>query len=198
MSSFYGQGTSISNGSGNGTFNYDELLNKPIKNLRGIDSTPIVFLELEPGNYTFIGNYKFSQNDEEAKINNIPRVLQIYKDDIEALELKRQTYSEILNYLKDNSELFDSNFVLTSLNLQSIIDKINSSLNPNSNSINIGKIVIIILVCIFFILIPRLTSLLLYRIFITILSRHHNTQNQFKEQFLAAIRLPVFTFFIIS
>ena len=82
MSSFYGQGTSISNGSGNGTFNYDELLNKPIKNLRGIDSTPIVFSELEPGNYTFIGNYKFSQNDEEAKINNIPRVLQIYKDDI--------------------------------------------------------------------------------------------------------------------
>ena len=87
--------------------------------------------------------------------------------------------------------------MLTSLNLQSIIDKINSSLNPNSNSINIGKIAIIILVCIFFILIPRLTSLLLYRIFITILSRHHNTQNQFKEQFLAAIRLPVFTFFII-
>ena len=121
----------------------------------------------------------------------------IYKDDIDALELKRQTYSAILNYLKDNSELFDSNFVLTSLNLQSIIDKINSSLNPNSNSINIGKIAIIILVCIFFILIPRLTSLLLYRIFITILSRHHNTQNQFKEQFLAAIRLPVFTFFII-
>ena len=178
-------------------------------NLASIHLDKIYYLTLSQISIAF---KDYNQTPDEALIDAITQIqisnyqeikalsqdqTQIYKDDIEALELKRQTYSEILNYLKDNSELFDSNFVLTSLNLQSIIDKINSSLNPNSNSINIGKIAIIILVCIFFILIPRLTSLLLYRIFITILSRHHNTQNQFKEQFLAAIRLPVFTFFII-
>ncbi len=178
-------------------------------NLASIHLDKIYYLTLSQISIAF---KDYNQTPDEALIDAITQIqisnyqeikalsqdqTQIYKDDIEALELKRQTYSEILNYLKDNSELFDSNFVLTSLNLQSVIDKINSSLNPNSNSINIGKIAIIILVCIFFILIPRLTSLLLYRLFITILSRHHNTQNQFKEQFLAAIRLPVFTFFII-
>lgn len=178
-------------------------------NLASINLDKIYYLTLSQISIAF---KDYDQTPDEALIDAITQIqisnyqeikalsqdqTQIYKDDIEALELKRQTYSEILNYLKDNSELFDSNFVLTSLNLQSIIDKINSSLNLNSNSINIGKIAIIILVCIFFILIPRLTSLLLYRIFITILSRHQNTQNQFKEQFVAAIRLPVFTFFIV-
>lgn len=178
-------------------------------NLASINLDKIYYLTLSQISIAF---KDYDQTPDEALIDAITQIqisnyqeikalsqdqTQIYKDDIEALELKRQTYSEILNYLKDNSELFDSNFVLTSLNLQSIIDKINSSLNLNSNSINIGKIAIIILVCIFFILIPRLTSLLLYRIFITILSRYQNTQNQFKEQFVAAIRLPVFTFFII-
>lgn len=178
-------------------------------NLASINLDKIYYLTLSQISIAF---KDYDQTPDEALIDAITQIqisnyqeikalsqdqTQIYKDDIEALELKRQTYSEILNYLKDNSELFDSNFVLTSLNLQSIIDKINSSLNLNSNSINIGKITIIILVCIFFILIPRLTSLLLYRIFITILSHYQNTQNQFKEQFVAAIRLPVFTFFII-
>ena len=178
-------------------------------NLASINLDKIYYLTLSQISIAF---KDYDQTPDEALIDAITQIqisnyqeikalsqdqTQIYKDDIEALELKRQTYSEILNYLKDNSELFDSNFVLTSLNLQSVIDKINSSLNLNSNSINIGKIAIIILVCIFFILIPRLTSLLLYRIFITILSRYQNTQNQFKEQFVAAIRLPVFTFFII-
>lgn len=178
-------------------------------NLASINLDKIYYLTLSQISTAF---KDYDQTPDEALIDAITQIqisnyqeikalsqdkTQIYKDDIEALELKRQTYSEILNYLKDNSELFDSNFVLTSLNLQSVIDKINSSLNSNSNSINIGKIAIIILVCIFFILIPRLTSLLLYRIFITILSRHQNTQNQFKEQFVAAIRLPVFTFFIV-
>ncbi|WP_086268060.1 mechanosensitive ion channel family protein [Campylobacter devanensis] len=178
-------------------------------NLASINLDKIYYLTLSQISIAF---KDYDQTPDEALIDAITQIqisnyqeikalsqdqTQIYKDDIDALELKRQTYSEILNYLKDNSELFDSNFVLTSLNLQSIIDKINSSLNLNSNSINIGKIAIIILVCIFFILIPRLTSLLLYRIFITILSRYQNTQNQFKEQFVAAIRLPVFTFFIV-
>ncbi|WP_086289242.1 mechanosensitive ion channel family protein [Campylobacter devanensis] len=178
-------------------------------NLASINLDKIYYLTLSQISIAF---KDYDQTPDEALIDAITQIqisnyqeikalsqdqTQIYKDDIDALELKRQTYSEILNYLKDNSELFDSNFVLTSLNLQSVIDKINSSLNLNSNSINIGKIAIIILVCIFFILIPRLTSLLLYRIFITILSRYQNTQNQFKEQFVAAIRLPVFTFFII-
>ncbi|WP_096021008.1 mechanosensitive ion channel family protein [Campylobacter lanienae] len=178
-------------------------------NLASIHLDKIYYLTLSQISTAF---KDYDQTPDEALIDAITQIqisnyqeikalsqdkTQIYKDDIDALELKRQTYSEILNYLKDNSELFDSNFVLTSLNLQSIIDKINSTLNSNSNSINIGKIVIIILVCIFFILMPRLASLLLYRLFITILSRYQNTQNQFKEQFLAAIRLPVFTFFII-
>ncbi len=136
-------------------------------------------------------------NYQELKNINLDNQSPNNKNKLLLLELKRQTYSEILSYLKDNSELFDSNFVLTSLNLQRIIDQINIATNFKSNSINIGKITIISLVCIFFILVPRLVSLLLYKILIAILSRSKQMAKEFKEQFVAAIKLPVAIFFVI-
>jgi MscS family membrane protein len=135
-------------------------------------------------------------NYQELKTISTNATSQIEQELI-ATDLKRQTYSEILNYLKENSELFDSSFVLTSLNLQHIIDEINRIINLKSSPINIGKIIIISLVFIFFILLPRLASLLLYRVFIAFLSRSKDISVEFKEQFVAAIKLPVAIFFII-
>ncbi|MCR8679107.1 MULTISPECIES: mechanosensitive ion channel family protein [Campylobacter] len=143
-----------------------------------------------------ITQIQISNYQELKSISQDPNSQNI-ANELTTLEIKRQTYSEILNYLKDNSELFDSNFVLTSLNLQNIINKINMAVNLQSKSINIGKITIISLVCIFFILLPRVASLLLYRILIAILSRSRNANNELKEQFVAAIKLPVVIFFII-
>lgn len=135
-------------------------------------------------------------NYQELKTISTNATSQIEQELI-ATDLKRQTYSEILNYLKENSELFDSSFVLTSLNLQHIIDEINRIINLKSSPINIGKIIIISLIFIFFILLPRLASLLLYRVFIALLSRSKDISVEFKEQFVAAIKLPVAIFFII-
>lgn len=81
MSSFYGQSTLSIESGDSGTFNYDELFNKPIKNLKGTNSTPINISTLESGNYTLIGDYIFSQEDE-VKTSSTPRILQIYKDEI--------------------------------------------------------------------------------------------------------------------
>lgn len=135
-------------------------------------------------------------NYQELKAISSESTNQI-KQELSAAELKRQTYSEILNYLKDNSELFDSSFILSSLNLQQIIDEINSIINLKSNSINIGKIIIILLIFIFFILLPRIASLVLYKVFIALLSRSRDISVEFKEQFVAAIKLPVAIFFVI-
>ena len=71
-------------------------------------------------------------NYQELKTISTNATSQIEQELI-ATDLKRQTYSEILNYLKENSELFDSSFVLTSLNLQHIIDEINRIINLKSS-----------------------------------------------------------------
>ncbi len=65
------------------------------------------------------------------------------------LELKKSTYNEILKYLLDNANLFESNFVFSELRLQNAIDKINFYI-PHFSYLNSGKIIICALILIFF------------------------------------------------
>lgn len=69
MSSFYGHGWSTS-GSG-GTSDYNDLSNKPITNLTGTETSPVIFSDLGYGNYLIKGFYRYSADDDNRKINSL-------------------------------------------------------------------------------------------------------------------------------
>lgn len=66
MGSFYGN-YSVSGDGGGGTSNYNDLTNKPITNLTGTDSKPIVLGDLFTGEYLIKGTYIYNKSDENKK-----------------------------------------------------------------------------------------------------------------------------------
>lgn len=81
MSSFYGN-ICIGNSSGEGgTSNYNDLSNLPIKNLMGTNSSPIIFYNLDYGNYLIKGNYKYNLNSDLLKEDTFKNI-QIFKDEV--------------------------------------------------------------------------------------------------------------------
>ena len=66
MGSFYGN-YSVGGGGGEGTSNYNELTNKPITNLTGTDSKPIVLGDLFTGEYLIKGTYIYNLSDKNKK-----------------------------------------------------------------------------------------------------------------------------------
>ena len=66
MGSFYGN-YSVGGGGGGGTSNYNDLTNKPITNLTGTDSKPIVLGGLFTGEYLIKGTYIYNESDENKK-----------------------------------------------------------------------------------------------------------------------------------
>lgn len=78
MGSFYGQVSLGGSGSG-GVSDYNELSNKPIKNLTGL--TAINLSLLEEGLYNVKGNYIYNSSDTAVKTFASPRLLQVLLDD---------------------------------------------------------------------------------------------------------------------
>ena len=68
MSSFYGHGWNINN---NITSDYYDLLNKPVVNLIGTETSPITFSDLGYGNYLIKGFYRYSANDNNKQSNSL-------------------------------------------------------------------------------------------------------------------------------
>ncbi len=97
--SFYGGGcVVVGGGSGAGSSNYNDLINVPIQNLEGTNIQPIVFSELDFGNYVFTGYYKYNQNDT-IYIESTPTNIQVFQDDV---TLKKIVRTEIF----ENSEYY--------------------------------------------------------------------------------------------
>ena len=69
MSSFYGHGWST--GGSGGTSDYNDLSNKPITNLTGTETSPVIFSDLGYGNYLIKGFYRYSADDDNRKINSL-------------------------------------------------------------------------------------------------------------------------------
>lgn len=88
---------------------------------------------------------QFSLN--EQKLNDTQKV-QIQAL-LSELELKKGAYEEILKYLLDNANLFESNFIFSELRLQDGIDKLNAHI-PSFGFLNSGKIIICALILLFF------------------------------------------------
>jgi hypothetical protein len=75
MASFYGTFVGLS-GSGDGTSDYNQLLNVPVKNITGTEDVPILLATLEPGSYNLNGPFKCGENtDLEVAQNTLVKVL---------------------------------------------------------------------------------------------------------------------------
>lgn len=109
--------------------------------------------------------------------------------DFEAMMRNKQNYEDILGYLRDNADLLGSNFLLSNLNLKMAIDYINEKI-PLSEYINYGKIIIIVVIFVFFVSLTRLLSKLTYHIFIAIFAKSMHAE-ALKDQLLEIIKNPI-------
>ena len=89
--SFYGGGGVVITGGGLGSSDYTDLINVPIQVLKGTSIQPIVFSELEYGNYLVQGYFKYNQNDT-IYIESTPTNVQVFQDEV---TLKKIAKTEI-------------------------------------------------------------------------------------------------------
>lgn len=118
MSSFYGNGGYYSSSEGGGSntpvTDYNSLTNKPILNLVGVTSQPIIFSNLSYGNYVLSGFYKFNENDQ-SKQENGQRCLQVYQD--------KETKQKIVKFETVEKDKYYLNFIKYDKNNNYTIEK---------------------------------------------------------------------------
>lgn len=122
MASFYGNHVVSGGGGSTGTTNYNNLINIPIKNLKGTDTNPIVFSDLDYGNYLMSGYYQYNANSLVC-IESIPTNIQVFQDTI---TLQKVVCFEIF----ENNEYFlvtltyehDNSYIEQRLNFKQIQD----------------------------------------------------------------------------
>lgn len=121
-----------------------------------------------------------SQKELETQISNI--------------NLSKQSYEEILDYLRSHSELLGHSYLFSSLNLKGVINYINKYNPIDSGKFNLGKFILIIATLAFFISIRGLLSKVLVMSFTNFLSK---AKNGVKEQFTSVIKKPISAFLIV-
>ena len=119
MSSFYGN-VSIGGSSGEGgTSNYNELINLPIKNLIGTDSSPIIISNLNYGNYLIKGSYKYNSNSELLKEDTFKNI-QVFKDETSQNKIaKFEVFENKEYYIITLTYENDGNFIEDRLSISS-------------------------------------------------------------------------------
>lgn len=119
MSSFYGN-VSIGSSSGEGgTSNYNELINLPIKNLIGTDSSPIIISNLNYGNYLIKGSYKYNSNSELLKEDTFKNI-QVFKDETSQNKIaKFEVFENKEYYIITLTYENDGNFIEDRLSISS-------------------------------------------------------------------------------
>ena len=99
------------------------------------------------------------------------------------------SYSEILKYLRTNARLLESNYLFSALELQIWIDKINSFFNIKF--LNVGKIVISLLVLVFFMSLRRFFSHIVYFFLVKLVYRDRVNVDDIKTMFIENIKKPM-------
>lgn len=105
-----------------------------------------------------------------------------------ALENILTSYGEILRFLRGNASLFESNYLFSALKLQVGIDEINKVVEIES--LNVGKIVISLLVIVFFASLRKFSSHILYFFLIKLVYRNKDAE-YIKKMFIEHIKKPV-------
>ncbi|WP_169975713.1 MULTISPECIES: mechanosensitive ion channel family protein [unclassified Campylobacter] len=117
--------------------------------------------------------------------------IQGYINEFNSLELYRKTFEEILIYLRDNAELFSTNYFFSELNLKTAIGFINQQIPFEMKDVNFGKIILILFVFLFFISFTRILSAITYKILLSLFAKDH--QGKFiKDQVMGIVKRPIF------
>lgn len=143
-------------------------------------------LDLQTNSYVSIRALK-------AEIDNMN--VSEYSSAFDSLELYGKTFEEILIYLRDNAELLSSNYFFAELNLKNAIDILNQKIPFELGGVKFGKIVIILVVFLFFISFTRILSAITYKILASLFAKGSDG-DYMKDQIVGAIKRPIF--FILS
>ena len=142
-------------------------------------------LNLQTNSYVSIKDLKDSLNDTSGSYDNA------FFD----LELKKETQEEILTYLKNNADLLSSNMLLSGLNLVDAVEYINKATTINSSKFNIGKIVVIVAIFLFFVSLTRILTKLTYWLMSLVASGEG--VKEAKNQIVDIIKKPISVLLII-
>ncbi|AJC88386.1 mechanosensitive ion channel family protein [Campylobacter insulaenigrae] len=136
---------------------------------------------------------KFNFLLEKEKINDIEKI-KVLEEKEENLKTTIKSYNEILLYLRNNAKLLETNFLFNELGLQNAINYINHK--TSIEKVNVGKIVISILVVVFFyslkFYLAKILSFILMKLF-----RQNLANVELKTHFLAKLQNPIGWFLLI-
>ncbi|EGK7562008.1 mechanosensitive ion channel [Campylobacter coli] len=124
----------------------------------------------------------------KAKIDN-PSELEKISNKEEIIFNAVDAYIEILKYLRANADLLESNYIFSLLELQVWIDRINETVDIGF--MNTGKIVISLLVLVFFMSLRRFFSNIVYFILVRLVYRNKSDADDVKVIFIDNIKKPV-------
>lgn len=82
MSSFYGSYGGTGGGTSGGTSNYNDLLNKPLINITGLSTSPIVLNTLNYGCYMITGSFIYTEKDTDVKTVSYQNYIEIKQDTV--------------------------------------------------------------------------------------------------------------------
>ena len=142
-------------------------------------------LNLQTNSYVSIKDLKDSLNDTSGS----------YDSAFFDLELKKESEEEILTYLKNNADLLSSSMLLSELNLVDTVDYINKSTAVNPNKFNLGKIVVIVAIFLFFVSLTRILAKLTYWVMSLIASGEG--VKEAKDQIVDIVKKPISALLII-
>jgi len=142
-------------------------------------------LNLQTNSYVSIKELKDSLNETSGS----------YDAAFMDLELKKETQEEILTYLKNNADLLSSSMLLSELNLVDTVDYINKSTAVNPNKFNLGKIVVIVAIFLFFVSLTRILAKLTYWVMSLIASGEG--VKEAKDQIVDIVKKPISALLII-
>lgn len=164
-------------------FKIDELFKSGAKDsdIKSVLQNSIIVVQTQ--NYSEIKRIRDDLADlKKDKFNSSLNELEIYK----------QSFEEIFEYLLANSKLLKNNFILSTLNLRFFIDYING-ISP-TNKINFGKIVIIFAILVFFLSLRRILSRFISFLLLFIVnkfSKEKNSNDDAKNHMFKAIKKPI-------
>lgn len=142
-------------------------------------------LNLQTNSYVSIKELKDSLNETSNSYDNA----------FAELDLKKETDEEILIYLKNNADLLSSSMILSELNLVDTVEYINKLTSINSAKFNVGKIVVIIVVFLFFVSLTRILAKLTYWLMSLIASGEG--VKEAKDQIVDIVKKPISALLII-
>ena len=142
-------------------------------------------LNLQTNSYVSIKELKDSLNETSSSYDNA----------FAELDLKKETDEEILIYLKNNADLLSSSMILSELNLVDTVEYINKLTSINSAKFNVGKIVVIIVVFLFFVSLTRILAKLTYWLMSLIASGEG--VKEAKDQIVDIVKKPISALLII-